>query len=199
MSIARTIRRAHYRAGQFFDALSPRVPARDRALAAAALSPAQLAAFHRMAATDQRHAARVLRLVLVEGARDPDLVVAALLHDLGKVDAGGAGRVRLPHRVAKVLLERAWPAAWRRLSARPRPGPALGCYLLRHHPALGASWAARLGCSPRARALIAAHQDGRLRSAECGVRTDESTRGPVTDMEGLEEALRQLRRADERS
>ncbi|HEX5502425.1 MAG TPA: hypothetical protein VFW96_07355 [Thermomicrobiales bacterium] len=172
--------RARYRVRQFRRALAPVVHARDRALAAAVLTPAQHAAFARLPAADRRHAAAVLRLLLAAGARDPDLLVAALLHDLGKVAADGRGRARLPHRVAKVLLERYWPAAWARASARPRRGPLRGCYLLHHHPALGAARAARLGASPRACALIAAHQDG-------------------PPPPGLEDALRLLRWADDRA
>ena len=160
--------RARYRVGQFARALVPWTSTRDRALTAAVLSPAQCAAFRSLAAADQRHATRVLRRLLAEGVRDPDLLVAALLHDLGKVEPGGAGRVRLAHRVAKVILARAWPRAWDHLSARPRRGPAMGCYLLRHHPALGAAWAARLGCTPRTCALIAAHQGGQVAASEQG-------------------------------
>jgi hypothetical protein len=152
--------RAPYRIGQFGRALAPWVPARDLALAEAILAPAQLAAFRRMSPPDQRHAVRVARHLLATGLRDPDLLVAALLHDLGKVDAAGAGRVRLPHRVSKVVLIRLAPALWRRVSATDHAGPLHGFYLLRHHPALGAAWAGSLGVSPRSRALIAAHQDG---------------------------------------
>ena len=68
------------------------MPGHDRALAAAMLAPPQFAAFRRLPAADQRHAAAVLRLLLAEGARDPDLLVAALLHDLGKVEEHGGGR-----------------------------------------------------------------------------------------------------------
>lgn len=171
---------ARYRVGQFVRALWPYVPERDRRLTAAALTPAQLTAFGQLPAADQRHAATVLRLVIADGARDPDLIVAALLHDLGKVDATGAGRVWLAHRVLQVLLARLWPAAWQWCGARPRRGPLHGCYLLCHHPALGAAWAARLGCAPRACALIAAHQDGQGVAA-------------------IGEPLRRLRRADARS
>lgn len=152
--------RAGYRLGQFGRALSPRVPRRDRALAAALLTADQLAAFGLMSPQDQRHAARVARVVVREAPRDPDLLLAALLHDLGKVDASGRGRVRLAHRVSKVLLARLVPGLWRRLGDREEAGPTRGYYLLRHHPALGAAWAARLGVPPRACALIAAHQDG---------------------------------------
>lgn len=153
------IGRAPYRIGQLGRALVPWVPQRDRALAAAFLTPAQLAAFLAMTPTDQRHAVRVARTLLAEGWRDLDLLIAALLHDLGKVDPCGLGRVRLPHRVGKVLLSRCAPVYWQRASARPLRGPLRGYYLLRYHPRLGADWAARLGVSARACALIAAHQD----------------------------------------
>ena len=174
------VQRTGYRVGQFGRALAPWVPERDLALAAALLTPTQLAAFQRLPAADQRHAARVARALLAADACDPDLLVAALLHDLGKVAEAGRGRVWLPHRVANVLLARWWPAAWRWLSDRPRSGPALGCYLLRHHAALGAAWAARLGVSSRACQLIAAHQAG-------------------TVAPDLLPALAQLRQVDDRS
>jgi hypothetical protein len=174
------VQRTGYRVGQFGRALAPWVPERDLALAAAILSPVQLAAFQRLPAADQRHAARVARTLLAADARDPDLIVAALLHDLGKVEATGSGRVWLPHRVANVLLSRRWPAIWRRLSDQPHAGPALGCYLLRHHAVLGAAWAARLGVAPRACQLIAAHQEGVVAP-------------------DLLPALAQLRQADDRS
>ena len=163
------LRRAHYRIGQFGRGLVPWVPPRDRALAAAALTERQYAAFRLMTPADQRHSVRVARALLAEGARDPDLIVAALLHDLGKVDARGAGRVHLGHRVAKVILARVAPAYWRRVSDDARGGPGRGFYLLQHHPALGATWAAALGVSPRACALIAAHQEGGVGPADAAV------------------------------
>jgi hypothetical protein len=153
------IARAPYRIGQLGRALAPWVAARDRALAEAMLTPAQLAAFQLMSPTDQRHAARVARYLLDAGLRDPDLLVAALLHDVGKVDPAALGRVRLSHRVTKVVLLKLVPGLWWRLSTQAGRGPFHGYYLLRYHPALGAAWAARLGVSERACALIAAHQD----------------------------------------
>ncbi len=153
------IARAPYRIGQLGRALAPWVAARDRALAEAMLAPAQLAAFRLMSPTDQRHAVRVARHLLHEGLCDPDLLVAALLHDLGKVDPAALGRVRLLHRVTKVVLTKVAPGLWWRVSTQTGRGLLRGYYLLRHHPTLGAVWAARLGVSERACALIAAHQD----------------------------------------
>jgi len=136
------------------------VPERDRTLAAALLTPPQLAAFGLLAPTDQRHAARVLRALLARGEQDADLLIAALLHDLGKADPHRLGRVRLLHRVTRVLARRLAPGFWAWASSRPGRGPLHGYYLLRQHPLLGATWAAQLGVTPRACALIAAHQDG---------------------------------------
>jgi len=166
------IARAPYRIGQLGRSLTPWVTARDRALAGAVLAPAQLRAFRLMSPADQRHAVRVARRLLDEGLHDPDLLVAALLHDLGKVDPDGLGRVRLPHRVAKIFLTKLTPGLWLRVSVQPSRGPLRGYYLLRHHPSLGAVWAARLGVSERACTLIAAHQDdGALRELpEAGFR-----------------------------
>lgn len=176
------------------------VPARDRALAAAMLPPAQLAAFAQLASTDQRHAARVLRALLAQGERDADLLVAALLHDLGKVDPCGIGRVRLPHRVSKVLLRRSSPALWRRVSSRPGRGPLHGYYLLHHHPALGAAWALRLGVAPHACALIAAHQgDGAGEALGVESVMAAATKGADWDAAEFGRLLAALRWADDRA
>jgi hypothetical protein len=172
--------RVTYRVGQFGRGLVPWVPARERALAAAVLSGRQFAAFCLMTPADQRHAVRVARALIAQGVRDPDLIVAGLLHDLGKVDPHGNGRVLVIHRVAKVVLTRLLPEAWAWLSAAERPGFVRGCYLLQQHPALGATWAVDLGVSPRACALIAAHQEGTV-EAEAA------------------EALARLRRVDDAS
>lgn len=158
-------RQVAYRAGQFAQALWPRVAPRDTALARALLEPPALAAFERMSPADRRHAARLCRRLLARRTLDADLATAALLHDLGKVDRAGEGRVRLPHRVAHVLLKRFVPSYWRALTNQPPPGPLHGLYLLRHHARLGAVWARELGLSPRACELIAAH-DGAARAPD---------------------------------
>lgn len=161
-------RQAAYRAGQLLEALWPRVSSRDRALAHALLEPQALAAFASMPATDQRHAARLCRRMLALCPCDGELAVAALLHDLGKVDRAGRGRVRLPHRILHVALPRVAPGRWQALANRPRRGPLHGFYLLRHHADLGAAWARELGVSPRACALIAAHHHGAMAPALAG-------------------------------
>jgi hypothetical protein len=91
------------------------------------------------------------------GSASPDLVAAALLHDIGKVSE--SGRVRLADRVTKVLLAKISPALLKRVAARPAPRLLDGVSLAVHHPAVGATKAAQLGCSNRACWLVAHHED----------------------------------------
>lgn len=148
---------ARHRVRQGLAALRPSVPAdRDRVLAAV-LTPAQGAAFRALAAHDQAHSLRVYRNVARSGAAGHDLLVAALLHDLGKAD--GRHRVRLVERVVTVLLERLAPGLLARLARPPAAGWRAGLVLAVHHAALGAERAAALGCSARACWLIARHED----------------------------------------
>ncbi len=88
------------------------------------------------------------------------------------------GPVRLPHRVARVVLRSLAPALLARL-AEPTPPVTRwrsGLVLALHHADLGADMATSLGCSPQTSWLIAHHHDP----------------DPVTDP-----ALRTLMAADE--
>lgn len=136
-------------------ALRPRIPGDRDAILAAALTPAQAAAFRGLLVHDQAHLLRVYRALLQVGVTDRDLLTAVLLHDLGKTSP--AGHVRLPDRVARVVLGRVAPGALHRLARLPAPRWRLGLALAVHHAALGADRAALLGCSPRVRWLIAHH------------------------------------------
>jgi hypothetical protein len=49
------------------------------------LSPIQIVLFRRMQASEQAHAFQVLKRLEAAGQTDPDLLTAALLHDVGKV------------------------------------------------------------------------------------------------------------------
>ncbi len=146
--------RVAYRIGQGLAALAGRVDAAERTAALNALPAAARTAFLELPPAYQRHHPAVYRRLQAAGCRDHDLLTAALLHDIGKVE--GRRRVQLWQRAAVVLL-RPWPALLARLGAAPAPAWRYGFYLHAHHPALGAARAAALGCSPRTVALIAAH------------------------------------------
>jgi hypothetical protein len=78
-----------YRIRQFFAALTARLTPHERALVAAALSPAELRLFRSMPRFDQRHCLDVYGTLRRGGYDDPTLLRAALLHDCGKVDDAG--------------------------------------------------------------------------------------------------------------
>ena len=153
--------RAWYRVRQFGQALLALFAPADLTTQAAIRShlPGDAwSLFSAMAAGDQRHGWLVLRSLQARGFQDPPLMQAALLHDCAK----HAGRVRLWHRVAVVLLRAFWPAWLERWGQGPPPPrrdwryPFWAHY---NHPRLGAEMAAAMGCDPRAALLIARHQD----------------------------------------
>jgi hypothetical protein len=145
---------------QGFAALRPREPDDLLASVQQALTPEQAGAFRSLPIYDRVHLFRVFARLRDEGVDDPDLLTAALLHDLGKCALGG--RVRLIDRTIAVLLGRLSPRLLVRLAALPAPDWRLGIALAVHHPELGAEWASELGCSPRTVWLIAHHADDPL-------------------------------------
>jgi hypothetical protein len=138
-----------HRVEQLIGHLRARVEPDETALARRLLPSAAWPLFSRMPVADRRHALDVATRLTAAGRDDPDLLVAALLHDCAK-----GQQLRLWHRVAGVLLEVVAPRLLARM-ASPVPGSwrhAFHLYL--HHAALSADAAAAAGCSPRAVAFI---------------------------------------------
>lgn len=145
---------ARYRVGQFFAALRARRRGAgiDDGPARAVLAPELAALFDRMPPEDRQHGLAVLARLRASGADDPVLLGAALLHDLGKAEAG----VDLVHRVARVLLSRAAPPLWRWL-CRPT-GWRRPFWAVANHPARGAVWVDTVGGGADLCALIRYHE-----------------------------------------
>ncbi|HXF50838.1 MAG TPA: HD domain-containing protein [Dehalococcoidia bacterium] len=137
------LRRARYRAGQFFGALRVRLDPAELAEARALLGDRAWALFRSMDPRDQRHGLDVWRMLREDAADDRDLQVAALLHDCGK------GRQSVWTRVAHVALQNVAPGLERRIA---RPGGALDRLL--RHPEIGAERAREAGCGPEVVRLI---------------------------------------------
>jgi hypothetical protein len=111
------------------------------------LTGPQLRLFDSMHRADQRHGLDVAAALRLDGHDDPELLIAALLHDCSK----GPG-VRLPHRVAWSLGERYGDGVTRTLAHLPGFGAAFE--RLRHHANDSARLALEAGCSERTADLI---------------------------------------------
>jgi len=147
---------------QFLGSLRPRVSAEERVELTLLLSPAERHLFDSMALRDQRHGLDVYCTLRRQGHQDPDLLTAALLHDLGK------GRISLWHRVAYVLLSAAAPMLLRRLAAEEGAGWRQALWRCLHHPERGAEMAAAAASTPEVVRLIRLQEtddtgDSRLR------------------------------------
>lgn len=142
-----------HRLRQGVRALWPR-PSLTRAdLPAGLLTTGQADALLALPRADQDHLLRVFDHLRAQGVTEHDLLVAALLHDIGK--ASNAGTVRLVDRVALVLLG----SAAGRFTSLPVPPWRRGLAIAVHHAAIGADLAAALGCSARTCWLIRHHHD----------------------------------------
>jgi len=182
--------RARYRISQFRRGWRAVVTPADWELVNAVLPPPAAALFARMPVDAQAHSLRVLKELQASGAAAPDLLVAALLHDAGKVAANDAGAyLGLWLRGPLVLLE-AWRPDWLRAWAQPVAGRTLRYALYVHleHPLIGAQWAAAAGCSPAAFWLIAHHQDHGVQASS-----------PALQSEQLQHDLARLQWADGRN
>lgn len=156
-------------ATRFFGAWSTRPPAEvDVAWVAAVLTPDEFTLWSDQPAHDRRHAVDVARrveqaLAGTDAAGDPRWIEAALLHDVGKVDA----HLGVPARVGATLAGMsAGPARVRAWAGRAGVRGRVGRYLL--HPELGAARIRACGGSDEAARWAFVHQE-RARHAEAGL------------------------------
>jgi hypothetical protein len=118
------------------------------------LTPELLALFKRMRASEQHHCIRVMTALRRCGHTDPDLLTAALLHDVGK----SRYPLTLFGRTAAVILTRYAP----RLAARWAQGEPRGWWrplvIARSHPEWSGEDMVAAGASARAASLARRHQ-----------------------------------------
>ncbi len=121
--------------------------------AAERLSPALLRLFQTMTPAEQQHSIALSQALEAQGHTDPDLLAAALLHDVGKT----LHPPYLWERVWVVLGEHFLPrraAAWGAGSPR---GLRRGFVIRQQHAAWGADLATQSGASPCTADLIRRH------------------------------------------
>ncbi len=147
---------ARYRVRQGLHALGALVRPVNDAQAAEILAPELYALYRRMRRSERQHSLRVLRDLLAEGHTQPDLLAAALLHDVGKTQ----GRFSLPEKVVVVLVRALAPGLFQRWgSAESARGWRQPFAVSVQHPAWGAEMAAAAGASPLLVELIRRHAD----------------------------------------
>lgn len=130
----------------------------DSAAAAGELLPPEgVDLFGGLPAYDRRHALSVMHTLLEQGHNDPDLLAAALLHDVGKTGSP-AGRLRLGHRVLMVLIGALAPGWIDRLAHEGNGSWRQAFFVQAHHAELGAELALKVGCTQVTAELIRQHE-----------------------------------------
>lgn len=151
--------RITYRLHQFWRSLSVRADIHDLENARALLSPAQWELFDRLQVGEKQHALLMFHHFLSQGDHEPDLLVAALLHDVGKLRYTMNPLERAMVVLAKAVIpERA--QRWGNLPAdgfEALPGWRKAFVVAEHHAAWGADLARISGVSQLAETLIREH------------------------------------------
>lgn len=140
---------------RFFGSLRPGGPAeRDRAWVASVLSESEYALWARMYGPDRRHSAGVAREVEHRLGHEatPAVLAAALLHDVGKIDAGLRTWGRVVATLSAAVAGRDTARLWMRSAGFTRK---VGLYL--HHPEIGADLLEMAGSDPLTVAWAAEH------------------------------------------
>jgi hypothetical protein len=144
-----------YRVQQFWDALTRKpLTQSDLAPVRSVLTDQQMALFSRLQPSEQSHGLRVLKFLQAQGETHPDLLTAALLHDVGK----SRHPLRLYERVVIVLAKKFFPDQVKTWGCGLPTGWRRPFVIAEQHPSWGAADAKNVGASPLAVHLIRAHQ-----------------------------------------
>ena len=122
-------------------------------LARGLLGPEELLRFAALQGRERRHAMDVVRYLHAHGTPSRELLVAALLHNVGK------GSLHLHERVAYTLLRLLAPRLLDRLASPAGFGFRRAMAAQRDHPQRGAELLAELGVSARVQELVRRHHD----------------------------------------
>ncbi len=148
--------RVRYRARQLWRTVTAKaLTPEQRADIQATLTPEEHRLFLRYDMTDQQHCYRVMRALVDRGAVDPDLLAAALLHDVGKTEVPLSSM----DRIVGTIAEKGWQGSLDRWGNEPPQGWRRPFSVRVQHADWGAQLAERAGSRPRVVYLIRRHQD----------------------------------------
>ena len=147
------MKQALYRLDQFRRAYTDAPTKKGLDLAQSVLSPQLFELFSRLQPFEQAHAIRVLEGLIIQGFNDPDLLAAALLHDVGKA----RHPLRPMERAVAVLARKLLPKKCNFWGQGEATGIKAGIVVKACHAAWGAEMAARAGGNKRLVWLIAHH------------------------------------------
>lgn len=119
------------------------------------LTPTEMALFSTFPLNDQWHSYRVMETLRQAGYDTPSLLVAALLHDIGKTKV----RLYLWDRIFVVLAQYLWPKQIEQWGQGTPKGWRKPLVVKIQHPTWGAEMAQQAGSLPQTVALIRRHQD----------------------------------------
>lgn len=144
-----------YRFLQFQRAVLARPSPSELARVKTTLTPELFGLFAQLQRSEQAHSLRIFNALRAEAQTDPDLLAAALLHDIGK----SCYPLRLWDRVVIVLAKAIFPRkaeAWGEATPQSWRRPFV---VARQHPAWGAEMARQSGASRLVVEIIRRHQD----------------------------------------
>lgn len=147
--------RLKHRLQQFWGALFAAPRPRQLARAQRLLTIRQMDLFHQLQPSEQAHALKVMEQLLVAGHTQHDLLVAALLHDVGKAQH----KLCLWQRVCIVLLRAIFPKKAKMWGQGLPRGWKRPLVVAEQHPAWGAAAASAVGASTMTANLIRRHQE----------------------------------------
>lgn len=110
--------------------------------------------FKRYTPADQWHSYRVLRTLRERDVKDRIVLVAALLHDVGKTTC----KLSMWDRTLAVIVERIWPSRAAEWGAGEATGWRRPFAVRQQHAVWGANMAKKAGSRPEVVVLIAHHQ-----------------------------------------
>ena len=153
-------KRISYRVRQFWNALYARPARSDLEVAFSILTPEQMTLFLQLQPSEQAHSLSVLKRLAQDKHtnledKNRDLMVAALLHDVGKT----LHPIHVWERVLIVLSKALFPGRVRQWGSGEPAGWWRVFVIAERHPEWGARLAAQAGASRLAAELIRQHQN----------------------------------------